>query len=60
MVSSLEFVSKLWRLVEAHVPVPLAPTPRDFNSAGLGWGAMFCISNKFQGNADESGLGATL
>lgn len=60
MVVSLQFVSKLWRLVEAQIPAPQPPTPRDFNSAGLGWGARFCISNKFQGNADEVGLEATL
>ena len=38
--------------------VLLGPTPRVSNSVGLGWGLRICISNKFPGDDDATGLGS--
>lgn len=34
--------------------------PKDSGSAGLGWGLITCISNKFSGDADVAGPGTAL
>lgn len=38
----------------------LGPTPRIFDSVGLGKGPRISISNKFPGDTDAIGLGTTL
>lgn len=37
--------------------MPGSPLSRGFDLAGLGWGPIICIINKFSGNADAAGLG---
>lgn len=63
-----EYIKTAWkackhqRLLGLTRQPPPSPHPlaRVFDSVSLGWGLKFCISKKFQGDADAAGPGTTL
>lgn len=54
--------SQTWRTSESPenlLKQTAGPTPKVWDSAGLGWSPRMCMSSKLSGDTDAAGLGIT-